>query len=152
MTQVRFESSGGQLDPDVTAAVQRVGDSLAADGVQVDYSAEIVSDISSIFGPAELIGLAVTVVVLLVLLGSVLAAGLPLLTALVGVTVGLGAAMSLSSVVEMTSVTRHWPSCSASRSASTTPCSSSTATACSWPPGWRRATRSRWPTAPPATR
>jgi putative drug exporter of the RND superfamily len=105
MTQVRFESSGGQLDPDVTAAVQRVGDSLAADGVQVDYSAEIVSDISSIFGPAELIGLAVAVVVLLVLLGSLLAAGLPLLTALVGVAVGLGAAMSLSSVVEMTSVT-----------------------------------------------
>ncbi|MDD9206464.1 MMPL family transporter, partial [Georgenia sp. 10Sc9-8] len=94
MTQVRFESSGGQLDPETTEEVQEIGDTLAADGVEVDYSAEIVSDLSSIMGPAELVGVAVAVVVLLVLLGSVLAAGLPLLTALVGVGVGLGAAMS----------------------------------------------------------
>ncbi|MEE6282811.1 MMPL family transporter [Georgenia sunbinii] len=105
MTQIRFESAGGQLDPEVTAVVQRVGDALAADGVEVNYSAEITSDISSIMGPAELIGVAVAVIVLLLLLGSVLAAGLPLLTALVGVGVGLGGAMALSGVVEMTSVT-----------------------------------------------
>ena len=105
MTQVRFESSGGQLDPEVTAEVQRVGEALAAAGVEVDYSAEIVSDISSILGPAELVGVAVAVVVLLVLLGSLLAAGLPLITALVGVGVGIGGAMALSGTVEMTSVT-----------------------------------------------
>jgi RND superfamily putative drug exporter len=105
MTQVRFESSGGQLDPDVTAEVQRVGDTLADDGIEVTYSAEIVSDISSILGPGEVLGVVVAVVVLLVLLGSLLAAGLPLLTALVGVGVGIGGAMSLSNVIEMTSVT-----------------------------------------------
>ena len=105
MTQIRFESSGGQLDPEVTAVVQSVGDALAADGIEVDYSAEIVSDISSIIGPAELIGVAVAVIVLLVLLGSLLAAGLPLITALVGVGVGIGGAMALSGVVDMTSVT-----------------------------------------------
>lgn len=105
MAQVRFESAGGQLDPDVTAEVRRIGDTLAAAGVQVDYGSEIVSDISSILGPAEVLGVAVAVVVLLVVLGSVLAAGLPLLNALVGVGVGIGAALALSSVVEMTSVT-----------------------------------------------
>ncbi len=105
MTQVRFASSGGQLDPEVTAEVQRIGNTLTDHGVEVDYSAEIVSDISSILGPAEVVGVAVAVVVLLVLLGSLLAAGLPLLTALVGVGVGVGGAMALSGVVEMTSVT-----------------------------------------------
>jgi len=105
MTQVRFASSGGQLDPEVTAEVQRIGDTLAEHGIEVNYSAEIVSDISSILGPAEVVGVAVAVVVLLVLLGSLLAAGLPLLTALVGVGVGVGGAMALSGVVEMTSVT-----------------------------------------------
>lgn len=105
MTEVRFDSNGGQLDPDATAAIQRIGDTLADEGIEVSYSAEIVSDFSSIMGPAELLGLAVAVVVLLVVLGSLLAAGLPLLTALVGVGVGLGGAMTLSSVVEMTTVT-----------------------------------------------
>lgn len=105
MTQVRFASSGGQLDPDVTAAVQEVGNQLTDDGIEVNYSAEIVSDISSIAGPAELIGVAVAVVVLFVLLGSLLAAGLPLLTALVGVGVGVGAAMAMTAFVDMTSVT-----------------------------------------------
>ncbi|PYF97246.1 putative drug exporter of the RND superfamily [Georgenia satyanarayanai] len=105
MTQVQFESAGGQLDPEVTAEVQEIGDTLADEGVEVNYSAEIVSDISSILGPAEVVGVVVAVVVLLVLLGSLLAAGLPLLTALVGVGVGVGASLALSGVVEMTSVT-----------------------------------------------
>ncbi|MCM3661401.1 MMPL family transporter [Georgenia satyanarayanai] len=105
MTQVQFESSGGQLDPDVTAAVQEIGNTLTDEGVEVNYSAEIVSDISSILGPAEVVGVVVAVVVLLVLLGSLLAAGLPLLTALVGVGVGVGGSLALSGVVDMTSVT-----------------------------------------------
>ncbi|WP_152188294.1 MMPL family transporter [Georgenia satyanarayanai] len=105
MTQVQFESSGGQLDPAVTAQVQEIGDTLTDAGVEVSYSAEIVSDISSILGPAEVVGVVVAVVVLLVLLGSLLAAGLPLLTALVGVGVGVGASLALSGVVQMTSVT-----------------------------------------------
>lgn len=105
MAQVSFTSSGGQLDPDVTEQVQRIGEELEAEGVVVDYGAEITSDVTSIVGPAELVGIVVAVVVLLVLLGSLLAAGLPLLTALVGVGVGLGAALSLSAVVEMTTVT-----------------------------------------------
>ncbi len=105
MTQVQFESSGGQLDPDVTAEVQEIGNTLTGEGIEVDYSAEIVSDISSILGPAEVVGVVVAVVVLLVLLGSLLAAGLPLLTALVGVGVGVGGSLALSDVVDMTSVT-----------------------------------------------
>lgn len=105
MTQVQFASSGGQLDPEVTAEVQEIGNTLTDEGVEVNYSAEIVSDISSILGPAEVVGVVVAVVVLLVLLGSLLAAGLPLLTALVGVGVGVGASLALSGVVAMTSVT-----------------------------------------------
>lgn len=105
MTQISFSSNGGQLDQEVTAEVQRLGDELAAEGITVDYSAEITSDITSVIGPGEVVGLAVAVVVLLVMLGSVLAAGLPLLTALVGVGVGIAAALSLSATVEMTTVT-----------------------------------------------
>jgi len=104
MTQIRFDSSGGNLDPEVTEEVQRVGDELVPEGVEINYSAEITTDLASLVGPAEAIGVVVAAVVLLVLLGSLVAAGLPLLNAIAGIAVGLGAALTLSAVVEMTSV------------------------------------------------
>jgi len=55
-------------------------------------------------GSGEIIGVVVAALVLLMTLGSMVAAGLPLLTALLGVGLGVGGAFSLSSMIEMTSV------------------------------------------------
>src|SRR5690606_781824 len=55
-------------------------------------------------GAGEIIGVVVAALVLLMTLGSMVAAGLPLLTALLGVALGVGGAFSLSSMIEMTSV------------------------------------------------
>lgn len=106
MAQIRFDAvGGGTLPAEITEEVQRVGEPLAEAAVQVDYSTEIVSDIAGAFGPGEAVGLVIAAIVLLVMLGSVVAAGLPLLVAVVGVGIGIGGALALSSVVEMTSVT-----------------------------------------------
>lgn len=56
-------------------------------------------------GPAEAVGLAVAAVVLVLTLGSLVAAGLPLITALVGVGIGVGTAFALSTSVEMNNAT-----------------------------------------------
>lgn len=56
-------------------------------------------------GIGEVIGLAVAALVLVLTLGSLTAAGLPLITALVGVGIGVGGAYTLSNVVEMNSAT-----------------------------------------------
>ena len=85
--------------------VKEVAGQPADEGVQVYYSKEIVQDISSIFGPAEVIGLAVAAVVLLVMLGTLVAAGLPLLMAVLGVAAGVGATLALSSTIDMASIT-----------------------------------------------
>ncbi|MGL3805642.1 MMPL family transporter [Paeniglutamicibacter sp. R2-26] len=74
-------------------------------GVAVDYSSEVSQGIPSVFGLGEVIGLVVAGIVLVVMLGTLIGAGLPLLTALVGVAIGALGAMSLSSVLEMSSVT-----------------------------------------------
>ncbi|RPF29096.1 MMPL family transporter [Georgenia muralis] len=106
MAQIRFDAvGGGTLPAEVTEAVQEIGADLEGTGVEVDYSTEVVSDVSSVMGPGEAIGLVIAAIVLLVMLGSLLAAGLPLLVAAVGVAVGIGGALALSAVVEMTSVT-----------------------------------------------
>lgn len=56
-------------------------------------------------GATEAIGLVVAAVVLLMTLGSVIAAGLPLLTALLGVAISVGGAFAFSSFFNMTDIT-----------------------------------------------
>jgi putative drug exporter of the RND superfamily len=74
-------------------------------GVSVDFSSSIASALPALVGPTELLGLLVAAMVLFSLLGSLVAAGLPILTALIGVGIATLGALSLSSVLEMTSVT-----------------------------------------------
>lgn len=105
IASIQFEASGGSLDPELTERVTELGDGLAAGNVDVDYSTELTQDLSSVVGPAEAVGLVVAGVVLLVMLGSIIAAGLPLLTALGGVGVGLAVAFALTQWVEMNSTT-----------------------------------------------
>lgn len=56
-------------------------------------------------GSTEVIGLAVAVIVLLLTLGSVVAAGLPLLTAILGVGISVGGAFAISSFINMSDIT-----------------------------------------------
>lgn len=74
------------------------------DGVAVHPSQELKAP-PSILGPGEVVGLIVAAIVLVVMLGTLVGAGLPLVNALVGVGVGTAGALAFSSVVEMISVT-----------------------------------------------
>lgn len=56
-------------------------------------------------GTHEIIGLAIAGIILLVTLGSLIAAGLPLMVALIGVGVGVGGTFALSSMFEINSLT-----------------------------------------------
>ena len=92
--------------PDETK--QAVVDTVTAgvpDGVTADFSTEIAQGSIQLGGAAEAIGVLVAGIVLVVMLGTLVAAGLPLLNALVGVGVAAAGAMAFSGVVEMTSVT-----------------------------------------------
>ena len=74
-------------------------------GVTVDIGNDLSQSVPNVAGPGEVIGLVVAAIVLLVMLGTLLGAGLPLVSALVGVGVGVLAALSLSGTVDMISVT-----------------------------------------------
>ena len=107
MTQVSVTGSNAQaITPEVADEIQRIGDAIEdGSGVEVDFSAEFALDLNSIFGPGEAVGLAVAGLVLVVMLGSLVAAGLPILMALVGVGVGVAGSLALSPVIEMQSIT-----------------------------------------------
>jgi len=92
--------------PDETkeAVIAAVEDGLP-EGVTADFSAEIAQGSIQLGGAAEALGVLVAGIVLVVMLGTLVAAGLPLLNAAVGVGVAAAGSLALSGAVEMTSVT-----------------------------------------------
>ncbi|WP_223623880.1 MMPL family transporter [Microbacterium sp. EST19A] len=75
------------------------------DGLEVDFGTDIAQGVPEIFGIGEAVGLAFAAIVLIVMLGSLIAAALPIVTAIVGVGVGVTASLAFSGVVDMASVT-----------------------------------------------
>ena len=75
------------------------------DGVEVDFGTGIAQGVPEIFGIGEAVGLVFAAIVLIVMLGSLIAAALPIVTAIVGVGVGVTASLSFSGAVDMASVT-----------------------------------------------
>ncbi len=103
--QFQFTVASTSLtDDDVTSVVEVVERAEKGTGITV-LPSDSLKAIEIPVGIGEVIGLAVAAIVLVLTLGSLTAAGLPLVTALVGVGIGVGGAYALSTVVEMNSAT-----------------------------------------------
>jgi RND superfamily putative drug exporter len=68
-------------------------------GMQVEYGGGVVHEESE--SPAEAVGMLIGFLVLAITLGSLLAAGLPLLTALIGVSLGMFGITAMSGAIEI---------------------------------------------------
>ncbi|GAA1348461.1 MMPL family transporter [Arthrobacter koreensis] len=102
---VVFEDTQMEVTQETKDALVAVFDDAPVEGVTADFSTDIAQGIPTIFGIGEVIGLVVAAVVLVVMLGTLVGAGLPLITALIGVGIGALGALAFSGVVEMVSVT-----------------------------------------------
>ena len=104
IAQVQFKTSINGLEPRVRQEVQDIVREVSSAGVTALPSKEITEDVSEIFGVAEIVGIAVAALVLVIMLGTLVAAGLPLLMALLGVAAGVGGTFALSGIVDMSSI------------------------------------------------
>ncbi|GAA3276757.1 MMPL family transporter [Paenarthrobacter aurescens] len=104
IAQVQFKTSINAVDPAVREEVQEIVQGVSSAGVTAYASKEITEDVSEIFGIAEIVGVAVAALVLILMLGTLIAAGLPLVMALIGVAVGVGGTFALTSVIDMSSI------------------------------------------------
>ncbi|MEV6349076.1 MMPL family transporter [Actinoplanes sp. NPDC051851] len=95
-----FELPSGTIDRTVEAASAAVGGS----GLGV-YPSSSMIEVPEVVGAGEIIGVLVAAAVLVVTLGSLLAAGLPLLSALLGVGTGVGGTLAVSHVLQIHSLT-----------------------------------------------
>lgn len=96
-----FDLPKGTIAATVDAAKEAVA---AADGIQVLPSATMF-EVPHLIGPGEVGGVVLAAIVLLITLGSVVAGGLPLASALLGVVVGVGGAFTASHLIQMQSLT-----------------------------------------------
>jgi RND superfamily putative drug exporter len=100
--EIRFDreqSALTDLDLDVVSAA---ADAAASRGLQVGVTGDAAPEAEG-GGATEGIGIVVAFVVLLITFGSIVAAGMPLLTAVVGVGIGLTGIMAASAVFDLSS-------------------------------------------------
>jgi len=105
IVNVAFTVPRLDLSEDSKQAVIEHFQSEPVDGAEVSFSTDIAQGVPQIFGVGEAAGLIIAAIVLLVMLGSVIAAALPLVTAILGVGVGVVGSLSFSGLVDMASVT-----------------------------------------------
>ncbi|TDS87550.1 MMPL family transporter [Nesterenkonia aurantiaca] len=87
------------------ATVSEVITDAQIEGVEALPGGDLDFELPHLFSVAELIGLMIAAAVLLIMLGTLIGAGLPLLNALIGVGVGVAGALAFSGVVDMMSMT-----------------------------------------------
>ncbi|MDN5275112.1 MAG: rane transport protein [Candidatus Saccharibacteria bacterium] len=104
--QLQLENGAGSLSKDVTTAVaDRVNDARK-DGLQVEMGGDVISKTpGEILGIGEVAGVVLALVVLVMTLGSLTAAGMPIITALVAVGASISGLFALSQVVQIGATT-----------------------------------------------
>ncbi|RCG30444.1 MMPL family transporter [Sphaerisporangium album] len=102
LVQVQFGKKLQDITDAQREAYLKAGSSAA--GVRVEHGGEVMTSAPEV-GGSEGLGVLIAAVVLVVTFGSLVAAGMTLLNALIGVAVGMAGLYALSGVVELTSVT-----------------------------------------------
>ncbi len=101
---IQFTKSTNLVSPRLKSAVVAQADA-GVDGVKVYVSQDIAQGVPSVLGVGEIVGVIVAAIVLLVMLGTVIGAALPLVSAVVGLGAAVLGAMAFSGIVEFNSVT-----------------------------------------------
>lgn len=105
LATVLFEGSAMDVTPETKDAVRAAFLANNVDGVEMEFSQEFALNVNQVGGIGEVIGLAVAAAVLVIMIGTLVGAGLPLLNALLGVAIGATVALAFSSVADMLTVT-----------------------------------------------
>jgi RND superfamily putative drug exporter len=89
-TSVVFDKATEDIPRSAVQAVVDRAEAGAGDGLQVELGGEAISKVAQASpGTSEIIGIAAAVIILLVAFGSVIAMGLPIVTALFGIGIGI---------------------------------------------------------------
>ncbi|MET9157923.1 MMPL family transporter [Streptomyces sp. BPPL-273] len=102
---VTYEVNSMELTDEARDSLTAATDGAREDGYTVETGGDAVMAEQEMGGTAELIGIGVAAVVLLLTFGSLVAAGMPLLSAIIGVGIGISAIGALGSTLELSATT-----------------------------------------------
>ncbi|WP_326550420.1 MMPL family transporter [Micromonospora sp. NBC_01813] len=102
LVTVQFAEQGDEVTAEQREAYEAVGAPARDAGYQVAHGGEVMNTEPHV-GSQEAIGVAIALVVLIITFGSLVAAGMTMLNALIGVGAGMAGLFALSSVVSLTS-------------------------------------------------
>ncbi|MFF9217675.1 MMPL family transporter [Streptomyces viridosporus] len=103
-TSVSYKVSGLELEESSRDALEGAAEDARDAGLTVEIGGDALQAVPHT-GAAEVIGIGVAAVVLVITFGSLLAAGMPLLTAIIGVGIGVGTITALAGTLELDSTT-----------------------------------------------
>ncbi|MYR97539.1 MULTISPECIES: MMPL family transporter [unclassified Streptomyces] len=101
---VSYKVNSMELTDKTTDALKDAGKDAQQSGMKVEIGGDALQ-VMPHTGAAEIIGVAIAAVVLVITFGSLIAAGLPLLTALIGVGIGVSLITALANVLDLGSTT-----------------------------------------------
>ncbi|CUM40618.1 putative drug exporters of the RND superfamily [Streptomyces venezuelae] len=101
---VSYKVSGMELTDETKKALTEAGHSAQGKGLTVEVGGDALQSMPE-QGASEAIGIVIAGIVLVITFGSLIAAGLPLLTALIGVGIGVSSITALANVLDLGSTT-----------------------------------------------
>jgi RND superfamily putative drug exporter len=99
---IQFDAAGNKLDKEKTREIIAIAEKPAGDGLQVELGGNLIAEAEQEEGDASFfIGVLAAMIILLITLGSVVAMGLPIITALFALGVGIGLVTLSSHIFDM---------------------------------------------------
>jgi RND superfamily putative drug exporter len=104
--QVQLKDAGGSVTETTISGVQSAIDAARVDGLQVETGGDLITKVpGEILGIGEVAGVLIALVVLFITLDSLVAAGMPIITALVAIAVSMAGLFSLSKLISINATT-----------------------------------------------
>ncbi len=104
--QVQLKESNGSIKDGTFSAIREDVEATRSDTLEVEMGGDLINRApGEIVGVGEIAGVVIALVVLLMTLGSLIAAGMPLITALIGIGVSITGLFSLSQLITISSTT-----------------------------------------------
>ncbi|MFF5009378.1 MMPL family transporter [Streptomyces phaeochromogenes] len=103
IVQIQYPVQTAEVRTSSVDAIQDAARTAETDGLRTSVGGSVFNSKGVHVGPSEIIGVAVALLVLVVTFGSLLAAGMALLPALIGVAVGLAGLLALAPAVSISS-------------------------------------------------
>ncbi|MFM9639661.1 MMPL family transporter [Streptomyces turgidiscabies] len=100
-TSVKYKVPGMELADTTKDALEKAGDEARATGLTVDVGGDALQAAAEPGAVGEAVGIAIAAIVLVITLGSLVAAGLPLLTAIIGVGIAGATITSLANALDL---------------------------------------------------